>query len=190
MTGTSTGTAGGSKVSVAVPRLKWQRRATLAGSVGGRPTLAEWRMVHVASRGGSDGYAAGLSGRLAGEILDVEAVLHFDPSGYLVSRALVVGEVLGQGLEARVVPGEASGGAREAFVVSGGLYVGLERVSAKHARFAVASPMPFAFYVAEIASRAASLFGATFQRGRLCRHRPCKRRWRADQHFGLLRGAN
>lgn len=75
-------------------------------------------------------------------------MLHFDPSGYPVSRALVAGEVLGQGLEARVVPGEASGGAREAFVVSGGLYVGLERVSAKHARFAVASPMPFAFYVA------------------------------------------
>jgi hypothetical protein len=105
-------------------------------------------MVHVASRGGSDGYAAGLSGRLGGEVLDIEAVLHFHPSSYPVSRALFAGELLGQGFEARVVPGEAAGDAREAYIVTGGLYVGSERVSAKHARFAVASPMPFAFYVA------------------------------------------
>jgi hypothetical protein len=119
--GELTGKAGRSEVSVALPRLKWQRRATLAGSVGGRPMLAKWRVVHVASRGGSDGYAAGLSGSLAGEVLDIEALLYFDPSGYPFSRAIVAGELSGLGLEAHVIPAEATGGGRAAYVVSGGL---------------------------------------------------------------------
>ncbi|MGA3220734.1 MAG: hypothetical protein ABSE77_16930 [Acidimicrobiales bacterium] len=77
----------------------------------------------------------------------IEAVLHFAPSGWPVSHALVAGELSGLGLEARVAPDGSAPADRDAFVVSGGFYVGSERVAAKHARFVVAPAFPFAFYV-------------------------------------------
>jgi hypothetical protein len=59
--------------------LKWKRRATIEGGIGGQSVQVDWQMVHIAARGGSDGYAAGLAGRVEGSEVAIEAVLHFDP---------------------------------------------------------------------------------------------------------------
>ena len=146
--GELTGTAGGSAVALALPPLKWQRQASVAGSCGERPALADWRMVHVGARGGTEAYAAGLSGHLGGAVLDIEGAVSFDPSGHPFRRAVVAGELLGLGLEAHITTGEAVGQAREAYIVSGGLYAGRERLQARHARFHGARSLSFAFYVA------------------------------------------
>jgi hypothetical protein len=92
-------------------------------------------MVHVGARGGSDGYAAGVVGQVEGGEVAIEAILHFAPSGWPISHALVAGELSGRGFEARVTPDSSAPTDGDAYVVSGGLYVGSERVAAKHARF-------------------------------------------------------
>jgi hypothetical protein len=145
--GELSGNAGGKAVSVVLPRLKWERLATVAGSIEGKSVQADWRMVHVSARGGSDGYAAGLAGEVEGGEVAIETIVHFAPSGWPISHALVAGELSGLGFEARVTPDGCAPADGDAYVVSGGLYVGSERVAAKHARFVAPPPFPFAFYV-------------------------------------------
>jgi hypothetical protein len=155
------GNAGGQAVSVVLPTLKWQRRATLAGSIGGQRVHVDWQMVHVGAGGGSDGYAAGLAGRGEDGEVAIEAVLHFAPNGWPMSHALVAGELSGLGLEARVTPDGSVPADGDAYLVSGGLYVGSERVAAKHARFDVPPPFPFAFYVTTNRMSRAAIRGHT-----------------------------
>jgi len=139
------GTAGGMAVSLALPRLVWKERATLAGSADGRPVLVDWRMVHVGARGGSDGYAAAVRGRMNGEDLAISAALHFDPSGHPVSRAAIIGELCGQGVQAQVVPIEPDG--TSSYYITGGLYDASGRVRPRDAMWGGPSSRPFAFYI-------------------------------------------
>lgn len=86
-----------------LPTLKWKRRATLAGTSGGRRVLVERQMVRVGARGGDERYTGGLAGQVEGVGVAIEAVLHFAPSAYPFSRLLVAGELSGEGLKQLVL---------------------------------------------------------------------------------------